>query len=344
MNRKESSSELTAYSSYLTYIDDYLGELGEDSGKIFRDAGISYPTQNSVGNRVPVENLNNLVRMIRKKKRYLDFFLQLGRRIPVLAHGNFGDAIISCNNVRDVLLLTNKFANILFPSIRFLFSNNTIEYQSSSSYTDLNIALLESFMTHAIHTLSLLTGESITPSSISVVHNADDYLENYLEHFSCNIEFCAATNTLSFDPKLLEISILTADPVGKMQIHNRCEDELKNVQKSVAIVTQVKEIVNLNLESNPSIAFVARVLSISESTLRRRLNDESLNYRELLKQMRHEAAIYHLENSELSIEDIAKKVGYKDTPNFRKAFKESTGKPPSEWRLERRVGDPRTAF
>ena len=336
MNRKESRSELTAYSSYLTYIDDYLGELGEDSELLFKEAGISYPAQNPVGNRVPVGNLNDLVKMIRQKKGYLDFFFQLGLRIPVLAHGNFGDAIISCKNVKDVLLLTNKFSNILFPSTRFLFSNNTIEYQSSSSYTDLNIALLESFMTHAIHTLSLLTGEGITPSSISVVQDAGEYLESYLKFFSCNVEFGAATNTLSFDSKLLEIPILTADPVGKRLIHNRCEDELRNVQTSVAIVTQVKEIVSLNLESNPSIAFVARVLSVSESTLRRRLNDAGLHYRELLKQMRHEAAIYHLENSELSIENIAKKVGYKDTPNFRKAFKESTGKPPSEWRLERR--------
>lgn len=338
MNRKESRSELTAYSSYLTYIDDYLGELGEDSEQIFRDAGISYPAQSFVGNRISVENLNNLVRIIRTKTRYLDFFLQLGQRIPILAHGNFGDAIIACNNIRDVLFLPKKFANILFPSVRFSFSNNTIEYQSSSSYKDLNIALLESFMTHAVHTLSLLTGQEVNPSSITVVHNVDDYLESYLEGylnlFSCDVEFGAAANTMSFDSKLLEVPILTADPVGKKLIHNRCDDELRNVQTSVAILTQIKEIVSLNLESNPSIAFVAGILNISESTLRRRLNDDGLNYRELLKKVRHEAAIYHLENTELSIESIAQKVGYKDTPNFRKAFKESTGTPPSVWRLK----------
>jgi AraC-like DNA-binding protein len=54
-------------------------------------------------------------------------------------------------------------------------------------------------------------------------------------------------------------------------------------------------------------------------------------FRDLLKDIRHEAAIDILKNTGIRIELIAWKLGYKETANVRKAFKARTGVSPREW-------------
>ncbi|HET8706548.1 MAG TPA: helix-turn-helix domain-containing protein, partial [Pseudomonadales bacterium] len=76
---------------------------------------------------------------------------------------------------------------------------------------------------------------------------------------------------------------------------------------------------------------------VSERTLRRRLHEEGIHYRDLLKSVRHEMAQYYLAKTDIRIEKIALQLGYQDTACFRHAFKAQTGKSPREWRDQERA-------
>ena len=98
----------------------------------------------------------------------------------------------------------------------------------------------------------------------------------------------------------------------------------------------MREIISVYMDAAPSIGFVAEKLRVSERTLRRRLNEEGINFRDLLKEIRHETALYYLGKTEMRIDNIARQLGYSETANFRKAFKEQCGKSPRQWRDEAR--------
>ena len=84
-----------------------------------------------------------------------------------------------------------------------------------------------------------------------------------------------------------------------------------------------------------SIEDVANALNTSVRTLRRKLRDESTSFREVVDELRKEAAIRYLRDTELSVEDVAELLGFSDAANFRHAFRRWTSAAPSQFRGDR---------
>ena len=79
-------------------------------------------------------------------------------------------------------------------------------------------------------------------------------------------------------------------------------------------------------------ANVAARLGISETTLRRRLHDEGTTFRAVKDAVYDELAKEWLMAGEVSVEQIAERLGYSDSFAFRRAFQRSNGCPPTAYR------------
>lgn len=77
---------------------------------------------------------------------------------------------------------------------------------------------------------------------------------------------------------------------------------------------------------------VTDALSVSASTLKRRLSDEGTTFRELRDASLRERAMLRLVDQSMSVSQIAIALGYSDLANFSHAFKRWTGKSPSQFR------------
>ena len=71
---------------------------------------------------------------------------------------------------------------------------------------------------------------------------------------------------------------------------------------------------------------------MSSRTLTRRLQQTGLGFQQLLDEARKRDAIKLLQNTSLTVEQIALRLGYTDPANFSRAFKKWTGEPPSQYR------------
>lgn len=80
---------------------------------------------------------------------------------------------------------------------------------------------------------------------------------------------------------------------------------------------------------------VADELSVSTSTLKRRLAEEGTTFRELRESCLRESAMLLLLTRSMSASQVAKELGYRDPTNFSHAFKRWTGRSPREFRLSR---------
>ena len=127
-------------------------------------------------------------------------------------------------------------------------------------------------------------------------------------------------------------SIRTANAVGEKVMIECLKEEISDCMTGNGLLSHIRELVSIHLERSPSVSFIAKKLRVSERTLRRRINEEGLNYRDIIKDVRYSTAVYYLENTDTRIEKIAWLLGYKETSNFRKAFKSASGMSPSEWR------------
>ena len=77
---------------------------------------------------------------------------------------------------------------------------------------------------------------------------------------------------------------------------------------------------------------VASRLETTPRTLRRRLRDQGLTFRQILDELRAEVGSRYLRDTDMSIEDIAHALGFSDAANFRHAFRRWTNNSPQQFR------------
>lgn len=98
---------------------------------------------------------------------------------------------------------------------------------------------------------------------------------------------------------------------------------------------RVQNILLANLHRGPSLDEVARLLGCSSATLRRRLRDESLcGFQDIKDRVRHRAAVELIRQEDLSLNEIAWRLGFAELSTFHRAFKRWTGASPGSYRTD----------
>jgi AraC-like DNA-binding protein len=84
----------------------------------------------------------------------------------------------------------------------------------------------------------------------------------------------------------------------------------------------------------PSLEHAAKELGLAVRTLQRQLDARQTSYSQLLDQVRQEQARSYIDNSELSLLDVAMMLGFAEQSSFARAFKRWFGKAPGAYRRD----------
>jgi AraC-like DNA-binding protein len=98
---------------------------------------------------------------------------------------------------------------------------------------------------------------------------------------------------------------------------------------------KVRRQLMINLMRPMNIGDVANALNTSIRTLSRKLREESTSFRAVAAELRKEAAIRYLRDTQLTVEDVAELLGFSDAANFRHAFRRWTSAAPRQFRGDR---------
>ncbi|HVR55103.1 MAG TPA: AraC family transcriptional regulator [Pseudorhodoferax sp.] len=85
----------------------------------------------------------------------------------------------------------------------------------------------------------------------------------------------------------------------------------------------------------PTLEEVSEQLALTPQTLRRRLREEAQTFRGIKEDLRRDAAIEYLARTELTLPEIAARLGYSEASTFHRAFKHWTGLAPGAYRQTR---------
>ena len=92
----------------------------------------------------------------------------------------------------------------------------------------------------------------------------------------------------------------------------------------------------LSSPTAPRIGLTAAAIGISVRGLQRRLAEAGMSYERLVVQSRFATATQLLQNTDVTVLDVALDAGYSDHAHFTRAFRRWTGMSPSEFRRTRR--------
>ena len=113
------------------------------------------------------------------------------------------------------------------------------------------------------------------------------------------------------------------------------EEYLKDINKEKTWTLKVTRILfDLIPKNEATLEIVAQKLNIGNRTLQRQLKIENNTFNNILQDVRSKLAKQHLQNTSVSIAEIAYLLGFSEPSIFHRSFKKWTGKTPRLFRME----------
>lgn len=147
--------------------------------------------------------------------------------------------------------------------------------------------------------------------------------------------FDAPISFLHVPPAALNEVCRFSDPITYRVAIADLQQSLDQRSSTESFTSRVRKLLDdgYGLKSSSTIA---AELSLSISTLKRRLAEEGTTFRELTESTLLERAALRLLDHSMSVSEVAVSLGYSDLTNFSHAFKRWTGESPTQFRQRRR--------
>ena len=184
-----------------------------------------------------------------------------------------------------------------------------------------------------VHVIRRGTSADWTPASASFTHPAPEDVREQIQLFGANLHFVQATNCIEFPADVLRCRVNETDANLLRVLIQHADGLLDRIQNEEELADQVRLLILEQLDRGPGdAAGVARKLRMSVSTLKRRLKEAGLSYRELRDGVVRDLAQSGLTETQAPITEIALRVGYSELSAFDRAFSRLAGMTPRQYR------------
>lgn len=192
--------------------------------------------------------------------------------------------------------------------------------------------LVEDDFAGIVNVSRYLVGNEFSPVRLDVNFDDAGLKELYARFFRCPVRFNAGIHRMTFESHWLGARLPGYDRITCGLLREQLNTLLKRPIGRHELVESVSNRLRFDIEERPRQVDLARQVNVSERTLRRQLSREAVGYRGLRDAALYERARDLLENSALTISEIAQLVGYSDARAFRRAFKRWSGQLPTALR------------
>jgi AraC-like DNA-binding protein len=289
--------------------------------------------------RIPVATMCALLERARSLTGEAGLGYYLGLQTRVTLYGFLGFAMMSATTIGEALKIGLEFAPIFSTALEMnLRIEGRVASLSFEERADLGSArdiVLISLIVGLRELGRANTGRD-TGGSADFAFPEPDYHARFA-HLALYSRFDQPVNRIQFDSAVIDFPILTADPVAVQLARMQCERELDELGFGIRLADRVRRLIEDD-DGFGSLDQMAQHLDLSPRTLRRRLAAEGVSFLELVDQGRRDKALRLLRSSRLSIEDVARQLGYTTASSFVRAFHRWTGKTPAQYR--RAMGGP----
>lgn len=182
-----------------------------------------------------------------------------------------------------------------------------------------------------ITTFRRITDNRWSPDLFALTGKRLDNVPRIEQRLGCHLQFNTEAEGVFFDARHLSIKIPTWDTLLngllkeylESKYHAEDQDFLSSVKAHIG---------NCLAIGRSDIGYVADQFGIKPRTLQLRLKDHGTTYSDLLRDKRLEIAETLLKQSDVSMTEIAERLGYRELSAFSRAFKTTYGVAPSAWR------------
>ncbi len=163
-------------------------------------------------------------------------------------------------------------------------------------------------------------------------HPAPAYADEYERILRLPVRFDAGEDGVLFPVSMMDSLNPSADAALRQLLERYAADQLARIPTSARFSQRIRAcIVSMLPLGGLTADAVATQFSMSNRTLRRRLQEEATSYHEILDEVRAELARHYLTKEKRGIDEVAFLLGFSDPSAFTKAFRRWTGHTPADF-------------
>ncbi|MDE4040768.1 helix-turn-helix domain-containing protein [Acinetobacter pittii] len=264
-------------------------------------------------------------------------------KIEISKYGIIELGILLQDNYNLAIIFLVKYQIFFSPISKFQVINNKclefkIEPNLYSNPRDYGYRFsVEYQMSQLLSILQQIFPKPLKANKIFLKYKDCTYGKYLKDYFECDVVFNADENRICFniptnnlknrlkDFEKNEIKIKINNILNQVVAHKTNQNYLE--QKIIEIIEESPDEM-LDEES------IASKLNMHPRTLRRKLKDEGITFREIITNFKMKKSILLITTTKLNNKQIAFLVGFKNSASFSKAFKNWTGKSPQEFKNE----------
>ncbi len=335
---------------------DHLGFAGTPAALQYIKAASDYGISAQIilaDNQLDEELLNNsvkritgstfqaLIKYLIEKTQDPCFGLKSSRYVQAGSYSVLGFMVMNCKSLREAMSKTpvyEKLVGDMGVSEVVHLENGDTQMRWHCNYPDPVVRphmianVLGSWVNFARF---LVDKPNNNPKQICFEFEQPDShsMLQYQSMFRCPIQFNAPHNSILMDDGILNQPMRQPDQQLLKTLENHADILMADISDKQPLPMQTKNVIRgLLLEGIPRKEIVAKRLGLTERTLQRRLQQFDCTYQQILDEVRLEQAKELLHQTELSIQDIATKLGFSEPRSFHRSFKNWLGVTPGEFR------------
>lgn len=264
-----------------------------------------------------------------------DFCVEQGKQLNTDDYGTLGLSWKTCWKAHEVLDRVERFMVLVTDQgslkIKEDQGQTKVVLLRNANRLGVEIANEVTFVmiTGILHEV---TGKEIKPSKVTFKHGPRSE-EGLSDFFNCPVAFNQMDYSIQFRSEDIQIKTLKADHNIHQFLMERMDEEKRGIHANADhLLGEIHKLIEESLPSGiPSVIQVADYLGMSARTLKRRLSEKGLTFRDYVQKIQQEVAIDQIRNTSLSMAEIAFKTGFSEQSAFNRAFKRWTGKSPVDY-------------
>ena len=185
-----------------------------------------------------------------------------------------------------------------------------------------------------------ITGEALRVREVHLAHPAPADVSAHERIFQCPLVFGGGESALVVADRDLDLPLVWADELTSDALERSAEEVQRRLRHSDRWETRVATAAARQLAAGHcSAEAVAREMGVTLRTLQRKLASEGTGVRTVLEQERARVADNYLRHTDLSLDEIAERLGYSGAPGLHRAIKRWTGRTLANHRRALRASD-----
>lgn len=312
--------------------------LGGDIDALLRRAAISPALLASPTARVTQDQYAALIRTLRRITRD-ELWGLLSRPVPPGVFAQAASAMIHCATLEEAIQAGLRQYRLhigdFTPRLHRSDDGKTVSVQlhAHAPASPCHVFAESTFVFHAYGLINWLVARRVPLARVDLSAGAPKGQTDTERIFNTTVRYGQPCTALHFDTAWLRLPVMQ-DATGLGEFLREAPHKLLVRYRDNSCLA---ERIRLHLRSHlddelPSLEQMAQMLRLTPQTLRRRLRDEGRGYQNIKDNLRRDVAIGMLERSDLSLQQVALRLGFSEPSTFHRAFKKWTGVAPGEYR------------